>query len=296
MFRSSYGLAGVVYEVTFRVKPVEALHFTYLPRPVKDLTQDEVDEMLKAEGMVAWIIGGTCVFQLRHQVDHPGILESLQAAGRRWLWDRGDAHFAHLIDQFVTDKGLRDTAQQGFMDVEKLLFSTLHLFGGITVLAPDKTIDYRKTTTPNRYAFTFWAFPAAKWLTVLRDYLEFAEQYFQETGFRCNMPCGAYHIRQDQNAILSYSHDGEIFSLDPIHSSTNDAAWHAFLRRFNEFAYARGGTPLFNQSPFIERRHVEAAYGQRWLDFSAWVRTMDPGGRMLNPFFAQLLSPEAPAT
>jgi hypothetical protein len=41
----------------------------------------------------------------------------------------------------------------------------------------------------------------------------------------------------------------------------------------------------------VERKHVERAFGQRWLDFSAWVREMDPAGRMLNPFFAALLSP-----
>ena len=51
----------------------------------------------------------------------------------------------------------------------------------------------------------------------------------------------------------------------------------------------RGGIPLLNQSPFIEKPQVEAAYGQRWQQFSAWVKTCDPGGRMLNPFFAALL-------
>jgi hypothetical protein len=62
------------------------------------------------------------------------------------------------------------------------------------------------------------------------------------------------------------------------------------LRTFNEFAFQHGGTPLLNQSPFVERKHVEAAYGQRWLDFSRWVKSVDPTGRMLNPFFAELLS------
>jgi hypothetical protein len=28
--RSSYGLCGVVYEVTFRIKPLEAIQFSYL--------------------------------------------------------------------------------------------------------------------------------------------------------------------------------------------------------------------------------------------------------------------------
>jgi hypothetical protein len=104
------------------------------------------------------------------------------------------------------------------------------------------------------------------------------------------MPLGAYHIRRDVSSLLSYTHEHEIVSIDPIHASTDDAAWHYFLQQFNQFAFQRNGIPLLNQSPFVERRHVEAAYGQRWLEFSEWVRTTDPSGRMLNPFFAALLS------
>jgi hypothetical protein len=104
------------------------------------------------------------------------------------------------------------------------------------------------------------------------------------------MPLGAYHIRRDTNSVLSYSHEREIFSIDPIHAVTNQDAWQNFLRQFNEFAYQRNGTPLLNQSPFVERKHVEAAYGQRWTQFCGWVRSVDPDGRMLNPFFAALLS------
>lgn len=288
--RSSYGLCGVVYEVTFRVKPIEALHFTYLPRPVDELTDAEVGNLLDtSEGLVCWTVGRTCVFQRRQRVDDPGILGSLVSAARRRLWNFGDAHAGHFIDQFLKHKPLRDAAQEGDFDVTRFLYATLHLFGGITLLAPDKTIDYRDTPRSARYAFTFWAFPRAKWLETLRAYLDFTDQHFKATGFRCNMPLGAYHIRRDTNSILSYTFDQEIFSIDPIHASTDDQAWHDFLKKFNDFAYERNGIPLLNQSPFVERKHVEAAYGQRWIDFAKWVRTKDPGGRMLNPFFADLL-------
>lgn len=120
--------------------------------------------------------------------------------------------------------------------------------------------------------------------------VSFADQHFMTTGFRCNMPLGAYFIRRDQSSLLSYTHDQEVFSIDPIHASTDNTAWHQFLQQFNEFAFQRGGIPLLNQSPFVERKHVEAAYGARWQEFSDWVRSMDPAGRMLNPFFASLLS------
>ena len=189
---------------------------------------------------------------------------------------------------------MRNALQKGNFDFAKMLYSALHLFGGITLLAPDKTVDYHSTPASARYAFTFWAFPRSQWLATLRAYLDFADQHFKDTGFRCNMPLGAYHIRQDKSSLLSYTYDQEVFSIDPIHASTDNAAWHNFLHQFNEFAFQRNGIPLLNQSPFVTREQVEAAYGQRWRQFSAAVRSMDPGRRMLNPFFAALLSPEHP--
>ena len=64
----------------------------------------------------------------------------------------------------------------------------------------------------------------------------------------------------------------------------------SFLRAFNEWAHPRGGIPLLNQSPFITKQHVVAAYGDRWKKLCDWVRTADPDGRMVSPFFAELLA------
>ena len=48
--------------------------------------------------------------------------------------------------------------------------------------------------------------------------------------------------------------------------------------------------PLLNQSPFVKKEHVVAAYGDRWKTLCDWVRTVDPDRRMLNPFFAELMA------
>jgi len=167
--------------------------------------------------------------------------------------------------------------------------STLHLVGGATLYNPDKTIDYSRTPASAKYAFTFWAFPRGQWLDTLRKYLDFSERYYDRHGFRCNMPLGSYFIRKDTHSLLSYSYDGDIFSIDPIHAYSDKPAWDAFLQEFNEFACKLNGIPLLNQSPFVTRQHVEAAYGARWAEFSAKVRRADPDGRMLNPFFEGLL-------
>lgn len=294
LMRSSNGLCGIIYEVTLQIKPIEALHFTYLPRSVDDLTQPEVDDICNtSEGLICWTVGRTVVFQQRYRIDHPGILGSLEAAARRELWNFEGAHVGQFIDRFATDPVLRNALQQGNFDIAKLLYSTLHLLGGITLLAPDKTIDYHNTPPSARYAFTFWAFPRSQWLANLRAYLDFADEFFSSTGFRCNLPLGSYHIRPDTNSLLSYTYDQEIVSLDPINATTaaDLPVWQKFLQQFNDFAFQRNGLPLLNQSPFVEQQQVQAAYGQRWTQFSAAVRSADPNGRMLNSFFAPLLAP-----
>jgi hypothetical protein len=292
IMRSSYGLMGIVYEVTFRIKPIEALHFTYLPISVDKLTQEQLDDLLNtSEGLICWTVGRTAVFQQRHKITQPGIFAALQASIRHTLWNFQAAFVGHLIDTFVLNKDVRNAVEQGNFDVENLLYDTLHLAGGITLLAPDKTIDYRNTPQEARYAFTFWAFPRSQWLPTYLAYLDFADQYFRQTGFRCNMPLGAYHIRTDSSSLLSYTSDGEIFSIDPIHAPTDQTAWANFLKAFNGFASQRGGIPLLNQSPFITRAQVQKAYGARWQQFSDAVHSADPAGRLLNPFFGDLLMP-----
>src|SRR5580658_1463710 len=296
LMRSSYGLCGIVYEVTLQIKPIEALHFTYLPIPADQLTQAQVDNLLDtSEGLICWTVNRTAIFQQRFRVTQTGILSSLLADVRRLLWSYAGAHAGQLIDRFVTDPTLRNALQQGDFDAAKLLYSALHLTGGITLLAPDKIIDYHATPDDAKYAFTFWAFPRSQWLTVYLAYLDFADQYFASTGFRCNMPLGSYHIRQDTSSLLSYTQDQEVVSIDPIHAPTDLGAWQAFLQAFNNFAAQRGGIPLLNQSPFVTQAQASAAYGPRWQQFSDAVRSADPAGRMLNPYFAALLAPPATA-
>ena len=288
--RSSYGLCGIIYEVTLRVKAIEAAEFSYLPRPVDELTDAEVASIIdRSEGLVCWTVARTSCFQTKKRADDPGLLARLQSETRRRLWNNTAAFMARAIAKYL-DGPIETLAQDAAFRLTRTLFFTLEMTGGLHILDPDKTIDYRSTDAPARYAFTFWAFPRDQWLTNLRAYLDFADDHQRRHGFRCNMPLGSYFVRKDDSSLLSYSAAGDIFSIDPIHAPTDQAAWDRFLREFNEFAAKRNGIPLFNQSPFITRPQCEQAYGQRWTEFSHWVRSVDPGGRMLNPFFKELLS------
>ena len=149
MMRSSHGLAGVIYEVSFRVKPLEAIHFAYLPRPVSALTEKEVDDIIsRAEGLVCWTVGRTAVFQSRTHAEKASRLGSTFAAIRRRLWSHSVAHLARSIDRFVPNNALNNLAHQISFGSNLAIYHLLHFVGGCSIVNPDKIIDYRSTPAP----------------------------------------------------------------------------------------------------------------------------------------------------
>src|SRR5262245_3531765 len=130
MLRSSYVVCGIVYEVTLRAKPLEAAQFTYLPRPVAELTEAEVAEIIaRSEGLVAWTLGRTTVFQTKKRISDPGLLAWFQAEGRRLLWNNIAAFWARAIDQFL-DGPIEQLAQDQAMRLTRLVFFSLQMTGG----------------------------------------------------------------------------------------------------------------------------------------------------------------------
>jgi FAD/FMN-containing dehydrogenase len=291
LMRASYGLAGIVYEVTFKIKPLEIVRFDYQVHDVASLTQDQISQVIASnDSMVCWTVGHKVVIQTRNQATE--LRHEFLAGSRRFGWSFLAAFSGRALRQHSHSTELTNKLEDLGSGIELGFYELLSATGGFTLENPDKMIDYSKTPQSARYAFTFWAFPRNEWVKNLNDYVAFADNYFADHGFRCNMPLGSYFIRQDTSSLLSYTFDGDVISLDPIHSPSDPdkAAWATFLRAFNDWSSERGGRPLLNQSPFVTKQQVTKAYGERWQQLSDWVRTVDPDRRMVNPFFAELLA------
>ena len=288
--RASYGLAGIVYEVTFRLKPLEVVRFNYEVHDVDELTQEMVEQALATnQTMVCWTLKEKIVFQTRNagtELKHEWL-----GNARRFGWNFLAAFVGRGIREHLGGTALGTLGEDLGSGIELGFYRLLSAGGGFTLHAPDKTVNYSRTPKSARYVFTFWAFPRADYARNLRDYVAWADAYYKEHGFRCNMPLGSYFIRKDTSSLLSYTYDGDILSLDPIHSpgEKDRPNWDTFLQAFNDWAHARGGIPLLNQSPFVKREHVVAAYGDRWATLCNWLRTVDPDRRMVNEFFSGLL-------
>ena len=288
--RASYGLAGIVYEVTFKLKPLEIISFDYDVHDVDDLKDSTIKKALSSnQSMVLWTIGDDVVIQSRNKGKK--LKHEFLADAREFGWNFLAAYIGRGIRERVGGTAIGKVKERLGYGIELGFYRLLSAAGGFTLHGPDKTINYSKTPQSARYAFTFWAFPRAAYVKNLKDYVKWAEDYYKRTGFRCNMPLGSYFIRKDRSSLLSYTWDGDIISLDPINApgEHEQEAWATFLKAFNEWAHQRGGIPLLNQSPFVKKEHVVAAYGDRWKKLGDWLRVVDPDRRMVNEFFAELL-------
>ncbi|HJS76244.1 MAG TPA: hypothetical protein VJ778_02450, partial [Burkholderiales bacterium] len=154
----------------------------------------------------------------------------------------------------------------------------------------EKLAEESKGKTP-KFTFSMWAFPTQPaggrpFAEILAEYFSFCKD---AEGFSPLLPQVSYHIEKDTSSLLSYSHQSDVWTLDPI-AAEGEPGWEKFAKAFNDRCSEWGGTPLFNQTPFLERRHVVRAFGDRLDRFEAARRRFDPGRRMLNDYFAKLLT------
>jgi len=288
--RASYGLAGIVYEVTFKLKPLEIIRFDYDVHDVEDLTDSIIKKAISSnQTIVLWTVGDHIVIQSRNKAKK--LKHEFLADAREFGWNFLAAYTGRGIRDRFGGSVVGKVKERLASGLELAFYRLLSAGGGFTLEAPDKTINYSKTPQSARYTFTFWAFPRKDYVKNVKDYVKWADDYYKQHKFRCNMPLGSYFIRKDRSSLLSYTWDGDIISLDPIHapSEREPETWPNFLKAFNEWAHQRGGIPLLNQSPFVKKEHVVSAYGDRWNKLGDWLRTVDPDRRMVNEFFGELL-------
>ena len=153
----------------------------------------------------------------------------------------------------------------------------------------DAMIDFKRPVS-SYFDFTFWAFPVREWDRTVRDFLKFCEEFRRRTGFRPALPAEVYFIRKDDRALLSFSLDEGIFTLDLVNwTDVEPACWQQMNRELNEFAIRHGGRPLLNQTKELSRDVVSHLWTPGWQALADARRARDPEKRFLTPFFEAVL-------
>lgn len=287
VMRSSYGLLGIVFEVTIRTRPTTALSVRHLSMGLEEFRKRFPVFKAQAYAVMYYIFpfARTVVVELRK--DNP---EAKPVSRRRWayrnrFWRKYGPALSHWIRRRTTSPRLRAMA-------DDLNFYLLRQ-GLVRIVRHDATwphaqhINYPRNPGANKYIFSMWAFREAGFFKILEEYCDFCAAYAQRTGYRCDLPSVGYAIAADRNALLSYCWDGATLSIDP--ASTGGKEWEEFLRAYNDFCSARGGEPLFNQTPFLTREQAHKAFGGRLKLFADYRRQADPENRLLDSYFRDFL-------
>lgn len=286
--RSSYGLFGLVSEIAFRAKAHQYISIKHECLDVEEFERHAGTWTNQAAFLYLFPHAGKVVVEHKRVLSTPHVRSRWRLMLRNFAW-RWLTPFMGRFAAGLPARGLRDLV----LDIwHALLRWFLVWVLNIECASPvDQIVDFEKPA--KRFTFSMWAFPENEFANVLKGYFELCQQYRRDEGYRMNMPNASYRIGQDRQSLLSYAFDHDVWTLDPV-STGDDPKWPRFLERFNEFCRERGGTPLFNQTPYLTTDQAQASFyaedGRDRLEiFEAVRREFDPDNRMLNDYFYQRL-------
>jgi FAD/FMN-containing dehydrogenase len=290
--RASYGTFGIVYEVTFRVRPIVPMSVYHRTYQVDDFIARLPELKKSGHSMMFFMFPFADKITVEFRKYNPGAAGKPNRALwrlRNYVWATAAPKFARYTESLIPVKSLRYGLIDWFYKIVR--FSMEYVLHSANTLAPDQTIRYPSPANDGRYTFSLFAFPESVYPKVLKEYFEFNRDYYLRHGYRSNMLSVGYRIAQDSHSLLSYSHDGPVMTLDPV--STANPGWDAFLDAYNNFCVERGGRPLFNQTPGLTRKMAVAAFGDRLSALEATRAQYDPHRRLLNAYFAEMFGSEA---
>lgn len=286
--RSSYGLFGIVYEVTFRVKPIQPMAVYHETFSLEDFCSTLPQLWARNESMMLYTFPFDNLITVEFRKYNPGATGSPSRHVwklRNFMWGTAGPLFCHELETTIPSADIRYKTVDAFNATWR--FDLNHLIKSDYTIATDQIIHYPPVSNNSRYTFSLWAFPEERYAEVLPAYFKFCRDYYAQTGYRSNMLSVGYRILKDQESLLSYSYDGTVMTVDPV--STGNPGWKPFLAAYNEFCVKLGGAPLLNQTYGVTRAFAQNSLGDRLKTFAAARKQYDPGNRLLNAYFADIL-------
>jgi FAD/FMN-containing dehydrogenase len=282
--RSSYGMLGVIYEVTYRVKELSAMAFAHEVFTVDEFARrlDQIVAPGRSSMLYLFPFLDRVVVEYRRD-NHGPVRTHWQWKLRNWLWETLSPAFGKTVSKYIPCRGLR----YGLVDAwSRLTVLLLRALSGKYTSPADQIIDYPEKGGYAAYTFSIWAFDKNDYPRVMRAYFEFCREYYRRHRYRCDMLNVGYALEKDESSLFSYTRRGFSLTLDPV--STGGPGWDEYLRAFNEFCSANGGKPLFNQTPHLTHEQAQAAFAPEIAQFQQLRRASDPHGRFYTPWFQHL--------
>jgi hypothetical protein len=287
LMRLSYGLLGVVYEVTLRVRPVQGFAVQTAKISFQDFGKLGPKLLGATAGIKLYLLPfrNRIYFELRRPAADAD-------PGRKFAWRFKDWAVYSALPEAARSIGLALPIRQlRYPLIDSLSQVAQSLVNNALVRSGSNSVEqsgrYRMLGSKSRFTYTTWAFPAAEFANTVLAYKLFCKEHYLKTGFRCDMPTVGFRLNQDRSALLSPSFDSPMFTISPL--STQTDGWDDFVLEFADFAAHHQGMPFFNQTRNATPEVVTQSYGSRLPFFDKVRRQLDPHDRLLNQFFQNYL-------
>lgn len=287
--RSSYGLFGITYEVTYKVRPLTPMHVHHTTYSLEDFIAKLPDLKQLPYSMMFYIFPFDDKITVEFRKYNPGATGEPNRCAwpfRNHIWGTAGPKLGHDVIENISNPTIRYGIIDAFNATWR--FQLENIVSSDYTIPGDQIIQYPPVSNDSRYTFSLFAFPEEEYPAAITDFFKFCRDYYAQKGYRSNLLYVGYRIAQDQKALLSYSYDGTVMTIDPV--STANPGWFEFLDAYNQFCSDRNGKPLLNQTPQLTPAMLKKAYGDKLQVLETTRKQYDPNGRLLNAYFTELLS------
>ena len=285
VFRTSFGVLGVIYEATLRVRPIRT--FTATHRRISiDKFAATVDALANGNvGFKFYLMPyrDRVYLDLRRYEADPGNTYNAPWKLKDWGESTVLPHIFKSLNRVVPIQSLRYKMIDSISEVTQGFVNSRLVTSGSNATSQSGS----GKRSPRRCYYSTWCFPAANFSMIVKAYREFCAMTYAEKQYRCDMPADGYRLGRDATSLLSPSFDEPMIAMTS--ASTQPGGWDDFVIDLAEFAEKWGGTPLISQSRALRAEHVIQNYNKRLDFFRRMRRQLDPDNRLLSPFLAQFL-------
>jgi L-gulonolactone oxidase len=281
-FRLSYGMLGVIFEATLKVRPTRTFSASHRRLSIDKFSSivNTLDDSNVGFKFYLMPYRDRVYLDLRRYEVDPGNTYTTPWKLKDWGESTVMPNVFKSLSRIVPIPSVR------YQLIDSISEATQGLVNSrLVVNGNNAATGQRNGTTGSRCFSSTWYFPAANFSVIARAYREFCEDIYDRTRYRCDMPAFGYRMCRDATAVLSPSFDEPMISLTT--SSTQAKGWEDFVIDLAEFAELWAGTPLISQSRALRADHVRQTYTNRLEFFRKTRQQLDPENRFLSPFLAQ---------
>lgn len=286
LMRLSYGLLGIVYEVTLRVRPIQPFSVQSQRLSFAELEGFSPRFAAADAGMKMRLFPFRDRVLCEIRVSSPDDSSGVDIAWRLKSWAANSIapNAAAALAKVVPVNQLRYPLVDGLMEATQTLSSTQILRAG-SMSVEQKSHAGRKRK--QKFRHSTWAFPESAFGRVANEFLVFSQDHYQRTAYRCDMPALSSRIARDRSALFAPSYEESIVTISPM--STQLKGWEEYAFEYADFAMRHEGIPIFSHSAHLPADYSIRHFKERLTLFKKMRYQFDPENRLLNPFFANFL-------